>query len=199
MTYIIIFLVCFFASVIGSICGIGILLGMMSSFLGIGGGPINLIVLFYLFSMETKQAAIYSIYIIMFSQNASLITALITNNVPEFQKGILILMIFCGITGGMVGSKIHSKIDNRTVDRFFKYVMALIIGISIYNICIYCQIKINGRYLIKNGKRKSEGIYQPGFGQVNPLFCIGDEPKCQACLRSWRPHTIPERAFWHFR
>ena len=35
---------------------IGLVLGLMSSFLGIGGGPINLVVLFYFFSMETKTA-----------------------------------------------------------------------------------------------------------------------------------------------
>ena len=32
---------------------IGLLLGIMSSFLGIGGGPINLAVLFFFFGMET--------------------------------------------------------------------------------------------------------------------------------------------------
>lgn len=46
------------------IFGIGIVLGMLSSFLGIGGGPVNLVVLFYFFSMETKQAALHSIYVI---------------------------------------------------------------------------------------------------------------------------------------
>ena len=35
--------------------GIGLTLGMMSSFLGIGGGPINLIVLFYFFPWELKK------------------------------------------------------------------------------------------------------------------------------------------------
>ena len=33
---------------------IGLGLGIMSSFLGIGGGPINLVVFFYFFSMDTK-------------------------------------------------------------------------------------------------------------------------------------------------
>ena len=33
---------------------IGVFLGIMSSFLGIGGGPINLVVLFFFFSMSTK-------------------------------------------------------------------------------------------------------------------------------------------------
>ena len=47
---------------------IGVVLGIFSSFLGIGGGPINLVVLFYFFSMDTKTAAQNSLYIILFSQ-----------------------------------------------------------------------------------------------------------------------------------
>ena len=43
---------------------IGMLLGIFSSFLGIGGGPINLVVLFFFFSMSTKEAAQSSLYII---------------------------------------------------------------------------------------------------------------------------------------
>ncbi len=50
---------------------IGFLLGIMSSFLGIGGGPINLVVLFFFFSMSTKVAAQNSLYIILFSQATS--------------------------------------------------------------------------------------------------------------------------------
>ena len=39
-----------------SACGlVGLGLGMLSSFLGIGGGPINLLVLHYFFSMERKK------------------------------------------------------------------------------------------------------------------------------------------------
>ena len=37
-------------------------LGIISSFLGIGGGPINLVVLFFFFSMPTKIAAENSLY-----------------------------------------------------------------------------------------------------------------------------------------
>lgn len=52
-------------------CLIGMVLGTMSAFLGIGGGPINLVVLYYFFSMETKAAAQNSLYIIMISQLVS--------------------------------------------------------------------------------------------------------------------------------
>ena len=62
---------------------VGLVLGIMSSFLGIGGGPINLVVLFYLFSMETKTAAQNSLYVILFSQITSLVTTFVTRSVPD--------------------------------------------------------------------------------------------------------------------
>ena len=40
---------------------IGLALGCMSSFLGIGGGPINLVVLYFFFSMATNPAAVDSL------------------------------------------------------------------------------------------------------------------------------------------
>ena len=43
-------------------CIIGVVLGLLSSFLGIGGGPINLVILFFFFSMSTKEAAENSLY-----------------------------------------------------------------------------------------------------------------------------------------
>lgn len=113
---------------------IGLLLGIMSSFLGIGGGPINLVVLYYFFSMETKTAAQNSIYIIMFSQITSLIQTLLTKSVPEFEIGFLILMVLGGFFGGLCGSKINDKIEAKTVDRLFLLLMLLIIAINIFNI-----------------------------------------------------------------
>ncbi len=62
---------------------IGLSLGFVSSFLSIGGGPVNLVVLFYFFSMDTKTAAGNSLYIILFSQAASLVTTVVTNNIPD--------------------------------------------------------------------------------------------------------------------
>ena len=111
---------------------IGLLLGIMSSFLGIGGGPINLVVLGYFFSMDTKTAAANSLYIILFSQLASLIATLISG-VPEFRILALILMVAGGIGGGIVGRKLNKKMDNRAVDKLFIGLMVLIVGICIYN------------------------------------------------------------------
>ena len=111
---------------------IGLLLGIMSSFLGIGGGPINLVVLGYFFGMDTKTAAANSLYIILFSQMASLIATLISG-VPEFRIPALILMVAGGIGGGIVGRKLNKKMDNRAVDKLFIGLMVLIVGICVYN------------------------------------------------------------------
>ena len=111
---------------------IGLLLGIMSSFLGIGGGPINLVVLGYFFSMDTKTAAANSLYIILFSQAASLIATLLTG-VPEFRILALVLMVAGGIGGGIVGRKLNKKMDNRAVDKLFIGLMVLIVAICVYN------------------------------------------------------------------
>ena len=116
---------------------IGLLLGIMSSFLGIGGGPINLVVLFFFFSMDTKKAAENSLYIILFSQTASLISTLATRTVPEVNIIILCLMIAGGIIGGIMGRKINKKLDEAAVDKLFIALMILMIIMNTYNFFKY--------------------------------------------------------------
>lgn len=113
---------------------VGGVLGVLSSFLGIGGGPINLVVLFFFFSMPTKVAAQNSLYIILFSQITSLLNSIATSTVPEFSPFLLVLMAGGGILGGFCGRKINKKIDSHRVDVLFMGLMVLIVGINIYNI-----------------------------------------------------------------
>lgn len=113
---------------------IGLVLGMMSSFLGIGGGPINLVVLFYFFSMDTKTAAENSLYIILFSQISSLLTSFCTSTVPEFPIKVLLLMVCGGISGGMLGRKVNKKLDEKAVDTMFIGLMIVMIVINLFNI-----------------------------------------------------------------
>lgn len=117
--------------------GIGLALGVMSSFLGIGGGPINLVVLFFFFGMDTKTAAQNSLYVILFSQIASLLTTLITRSVPEFAWSALALMICGGIGGGMAGRAVNKRMDNAAVDKLFMGLMVIIILISVSNTVRY--------------------------------------------------------------
>lgn len=113
--------------------GAGLALGIMSSFLGIGGGPINLVVLFYLFSMPTKVAAQNSLYIILLSQLSSLIISITSGTVPEFRVSVLLGMVVLGILGGMAGRKINKKISEKHVDKLFLILLVLIMLICLYN------------------------------------------------------------------
>ena len=116
---------------------IGLALGVMSSFLGIGGGPINLVVLFFFFGMDTKTAAVNSLYVILFSQLMNIATAVITGAVPAFSRGVLIVMIIGGISGGILGRIINRRIEAKTVDKLFIGLMAVIICVSVYNALQY--------------------------------------------------------------
>ncbi len=119
---------------------IGLLLGVTSSFLGIGGGPINLVVLFFFFGMETKTAAANSLYIILFSQLTNFITTIVNGKVPTLSWYTFVLMIAGGILGGMLGRTLNKKISSKTVDKLFICLMAVIIGISIYNAVQYSML-----------------------------------------------------------
>ena len=114
---------------------IGGIMGILSSFLGIGGGPINLAVLYFAFSMDTKKAAANSLYIIMFSQIASFLTSCVKGTIPEFPWAYLLLMVPAGVLGGILGSKVNKKISAAATDKLFAGLLCLIIAICIYNAC----------------------------------------------------------------
>lgn len=115
------------------ILAIGLLLGTSSSFLGIGGGPINIAVLSFFFAMNTKSCVLNSLFIILCSQMTSLIGTLVTASWPPFDPGLLLLMISGGVTGGFVGAFLSKRMMPRHVDRLFCGMMLVIMGISLYN------------------------------------------------------------------
>ena len=112
---------------------IGLALGMCSSFLGIGGGPMNLAVLYYFFSMGTKQAAVNSLLIILISQSMSVGMSLIGGNVPAFEVPVLIAMVLAGALGGTISARLHKKLSAETTDKLFSGLLVVILLICCYN------------------------------------------------------------------
>ena len=112
---------------------IGLLLGMCSSFLGIGGGPMNLAVLYYFFSMSTKQAAVNSILIILMSQMMSVLMSLTSGNVPVFEVPVLLAMVGAGALGGFLSAKLHRKLTAEMTDKLFSGLLVVIFLICCYN------------------------------------------------------------------
>ncbi|MGL5677008.1 MAG: sulfite exporter TauE/SafE family protein [Cellulosilyticaceae bacterium] len=112
---------------------IGFLLGCLSSFLGIGGGPINLMILYLFFAMDTKTAALNSIYIIFFSQGTSVISTIVNSQIPNFEWAVFFMMIAGGLVGGTVGPMISKKLSLKGVDKIYIGMVIAIILISVYN------------------------------------------------------------------
>jgi uncharacterized membrane protein YfcA len=119
---------------------IGLLLGLISSFLGIGGGPIHLTVLYYFFSMTPKRAAINSLYIILLSQAAGLAATFLGSGAPPVDPLILVLMIAGGISGGFIGRSISKRISQKTVTRLFQTLMVFIVIVCLYNLVKFIVI-----------------------------------------------------------
>lgn len=111
---------------------VGLLLGFISAFLGIGGGPLNVVLLIFLFSMSTKEASLNSIFIIFFSQIASLIYGYINYGMPDVDYLILFLMVIGGIVGGILGrNMVNSFSDSLTKKMFMAAILfSFIMGIT---------------------------------------------------------------------
>ena len=112
---------------------VGLGLGICSSFLGIGGGPMNLAVMHYCFSMGTKQAAANSLLVILLSQTANLIFSLVRGSIPAFSWLTLVLMVTAGLTGGFIAARLHKKLSVKTTDNLFKALLVIIFMICVYN------------------------------------------------------------------
>ncbi len=114
---------------------VGLSLGFIASFLGIGGGPINVAVLTLFFSMNVKESAVYSVAIIFFSQLSKLITIFASSGIQPYahQWKTLIFILPMAVLGGFIGSKFNRKFDDKLIRKVFVAVMILLIILNVYN------------------------------------------------------------------
>lgn len=112
---------------------IGLALGIISSFLGIGGGPINVAVFIFFFSVEMKTATIYSIATILFSQGSKLFTIATTTGFMIFDLSLLFFTLPAAILGGVIGTMVNKRADEQIIRKIFSITVVAIIILNIYN------------------------------------------------------------------
>lgn len=118
------------------IIAVGLTLGLLSSFLGVGGGPINVAFLILFFSMTMKESAVYSVGVIFFSQLSKLITILISDSVPEFSYLTLIFAVTAAVAGGILGAMMNKKSNEKTIKIVFTVVVAAVAAVNFCNAVI---------------------------------------------------------------
>lgn len=111
----------------------GLMLGFLASLLGIGGGPINVSLLMLLFSLPIKEATVYSICTIFFSQFAKLLTIALTTGFSRYDLTILWLVIPAAVIGGLLGAKFSKILSPEKVTVVFQGVVLLVLFINLYN------------------------------------------------------------------
>ncbi|MBF9018300.1 MULTISPECIES: sulfite exporter TauE/SafE family protein [unclassified Oceanispirochaeta] len=111
---------------------VGLFLGMIASFLGVGGGPFNVVLLALLFSMDTKTAAMHSVLIILFSQFAKLLSVYVDTGFAPYNLSMLLFMMPGGILGGLIGSSLNRKFNRKFIEILFMITIILIIGLNFY-------------------------------------------------------------------
>lgn len=112
---------------------IGFCLGVISSFLGIGGGPINVAVFIFFFSVDMKTATVYSIATILFSQASKLATIAFTTGFGSFDLTLLVYILPMSILGAIIGTKLNYIAKERTIKYIFNVTVAAIILLNIFN------------------------------------------------------------------
>ena len=117
-----------------AIFAVGLFLGSISIFLGIGGGPLNVVLLMILFSFTIKEATIYSIATIFFSQISKIATLLITKELFTYDLSLVPYICVAAIVGGMMGTIINQKMSESRITQFFNGLMAGLLALSLYNI-----------------------------------------------------------------
>ena len=111
----------------------GLMLGFLASLLGIGGGPINVSLLMLLFSLPIKEATVYSICTIFFSQFAKLLTIALTTGFSRYDLTILWFVIPAAVIGGLLGAKFSKILSPEKVTIVFQGVVLLVLFINLYN------------------------------------------------------------------
>lgn len=73
------------------------------------------------------------VYIILFSQTASLLQTLVNGSVPEFEPILCVGMAVCGIMGGVAGRRLNRRMNDAVVTKLFAALMVLILFINVWN------------------------------------------------------------------
>lgn len=92
---------------------VGVSLGLISTFVGIGGGPINMVALTLFFSLDTKSATVNSLVLILFSQLSKLLNVFLVQGFAAYDLSMLIHMIPAGMIGGISRSTLNKKIERK--------------------------------------------------------------------------------------
>ncbi len=116
---------------------VGLTLGTLASFLGVGGGPINVAVIMMFLRMDIRKSAVASVFVILLSQLAKILTFTFTTGLSQYNLEMLWFMVPSAIIGGLIGSKLNRVLHDQHLKRIFDGLLIGLILLNIYNAYIF--------------------------------------------------------------
>lgn len=111
----------------------GLCLGTYSMMLGIGGGPINVMFLVLLFTMDAKEASVYSLIIIFFAQIPKIANLIIYSNQKTWSMDVMIIVAICAMFGGYIGANMNKKLKSDHIQLIYVSVLICLSLLSFWN------------------------------------------------------------------
>ncbi len=109
-------------------------LGLISSFLSIGGGPANVALFGYLFGFPLKICVTYSLATIFFAQGSQLASIALMEGYSSFPCEALLFIIPTALAGSHIGSYLYRKMKDNQIRILLVITMVAVIGINLMNI-----------------------------------------------------------------
>lgn len=113
----------------------GTVLGFISSFLSIGGGPANIAVYSWVLNFNLKLSVIYSLATILFAQGTQIL-GFILEGYNNYQYQTLFYIVPVAILGGIIGSWIYKRISEKIIRNLLIANFVLVLMINLYNLVI---------------------------------------------------------------
>ncbi|WP_064592151.1 sulfite exporter TauE/SafE family protein [Streptobacillus moniliformis] len=108
-------------------------LGIISTFLGIGGGPINVSLFILIFGTSMKSATLYSISTIFFSQFSKNFIDFFITGISGYDLYPLLVIIPAAILGGNLGTKINIISSDELIKKAYNIITLFVICLNIFN------------------------------------------------------------------
>lgn len=119
----------------GAALFLGLGLGLLSGFLGIGGGPLNMAALTLLLALPQRQAARHSLLMIALSQGTKLAGILFSGAMPNGATlSLLLPIIGAALLGGALGAKLSRYLSAQQLRRIYKGVLGFVLLTCFFNL-----------------------------------------------------------------
>ncbi len=109
---------------------IGLILGILTGLLGIGGGVLLIPILIGLFGLTHKEAAGTSLAVVLITSLAAVLTKGLTDS-SKISLSLTLILLFTSIIGLNFGITLLQKSGEKSFRRYFKYIILLTISLII--------------------------------------------------------------------